>query len=172
MLCNMLHDKNVWLCPFFHTICAWAAQPPPPLPQPRQAVPLDEVDRRDLEDFGIDPDGPDPGHPDHLDPDDVDLDMIWASLMKSLPLFDNANELDEMLKQLPLPSPGPTGGITVQEATEVDPITCYITCYITCCLLAAGAFARAGQGSPQPFHCQRASFARFCKRETLECYNC
>ena len=107
---------------------------------------MDAVDRRDLEDFGIDPDGPDPGHPDHLSicPDDVDLDMVLASLMKGLPLFDGAEELDELLKQLPMPSPGPTGGISVQEAIEVDRmpiILCYIVCYITCCLLAAGAFA-------------------------------
>ena len=83
---------------------------------------MDAVDRRDLEDFGIDPDGPDPGHPDHLHPDDVDLDMVWASLMKGMPQFDTADELDNLLKQLPMPSPGPTGGISVQEAIEVYPM--------------------------------------------------
>ena len=172
----MLNHLYFNLCPVFETFCAWAAPPPPPPPQPHQPVPMDAVDRRDLDDFGIDPDGPDPGHPDHdLRPDGVDMGIVWASLMKSLPLFDAAEELDELLKQLPMPSPGPTGGISVREAVQVDRILiiwCYIVCYITCDLLTAGAFAGAGPRSPQPFHCQRASFARFCKREKLECFIC
>ena len=54
--------------------------------------------------------------------------MVWASLMKSLPHF-HAEELDELLKQLPMPSPGPTGGISVQEAVQVDRML-IILCYI------------------------------------------
>jgi hypothetical protein len=121
MLYNMLYDCNYHISSFLG-FCAWAAPPPPPPPQAQVPVPLDAVDRRDLEDFGIDPDGPDPGHPDLLHPDGVDLDMVWTSLLKGLPLFNAADELDELLKQLPMPSPGPTGGISVQEAIEVDPM--------------------------------------------------
>ena len=81
----MLYHLYFKLCPFFDTFCAWAAPPPPPPPQPQQPVPFDEVERRDLDDFGIDPDGPDPGHPDHdLCPDGVDMGMVWASLMTCL----------------------------------------------------------------------------------------
>ena len=126
----MLYHQYINLCPVFDKFCAWAAPPPPPPPQPQQPVPLDADDRRDLEEFGIDPDGPDPGHPDHhLRPHGDDMDMVWASLIKGLPLFDAAEKLDELLKQLPMPSPGPTGGISVQEAVQVDRML-IILCYI------------------------------------------
>ena len=118
MLHTMVYDQYFNHCPFFDTFCTCADPSPPPTPQPQQPVPLDAVDHRDLDDFGINPDGPD-----LLDlpcPDCVDLDMVLASLIKGLPEFD-AEEMDQLLKQLPMPSPGQ--------------ILCYIpvpTCNISC----------------------------------------
>ena len=54
--------------------------------------------------------------------------MVLASLMKGLPEFD-AEELDELLKQLPMLSPGPTGSVSVQQAVQVD-LMLNILCYI------------------------------------------
>ena len=53
---------------------------------------------------------------------------MLAALLKGLPGID-AEELDGMLKDLPMPEPGAKGGISVKEAAEVCFI-CYIVCYI------------------------------------------
>ena len=117
----MLHTKPVLLTYFF----TWAAPPPPPPPAPVQPpLPLDPVDRRDWEDYGFDEDLP--GSPPSCD----DMDMALAALLKRL-LGNNAEELDGLLKDLPMPEPGAKGGIAVKEAAEVCFI-CYIVCYITC----------------------------------------
>lgn len=87
-------------------------QPPPPPPPPRAPVALDPVDRRDLEDYGINPDGPDQPSPGE------EIDPALSALLKGLGDI-NAEDLDNMLKDLPLPQPGSTGGISVQEAVEV-----------------------------------------------------
>ena len=70
---------------------------PPPLPAPAQ-LPLlvDQVDHRDCEDYGIDPDRPDSP----LSGDDIDLAL--AALMKGLPGINSA-ELETLLKDLPMP---------------------------------------------------------------------
>jgi len=84
---------------------------------------VDLVDRRDWEDYGIDPDRPDSP----LSGDDINLAL--AALMKGLPGIDGA-ELETLLKDLPMPEPGAKDGISVKEAVEVS-LICYITCYIT-----------------------------------------
>ena len=84
---------------------------------------MDPVDRRDWEDYGIDPDRPDSP----LSGDDINLAL--AALMKGLPGIDGA-ELETLLKDLPMPEPGAKDGISVKEAVEVS-LICYITCYIT-----------------------------------------
>ena len=120
---------------------------------------MDPVDRRDWEDYGFDEDLP--GSPPSCD----DMDMALAALLKRL-LGNNAEELDGLLKDLPMPEPGEKGGIAVKEAAEVCficYIVCYIVCYITCYGLAARPFAQDGQGSTRSFHCKQANCARFCQ---------
>ena len=92
---------------------------------PRPA--LDDLDCRDLEDYGIDPDGPDPK------PDGNEMDLALAALFKGIPGI-SAEDLDGLLKDLPVPQAGASAGISVQEAVEVR-ISCYITCYITCYII-------------------------------------
>ena len=61
------------------TLCASAvpaATPPPDLSQLPQ--PVDPVDRRDWEDYGMDPDGPDSPHASD------DIDLALAALMKGM----------------------------------------------------------------------------------------
>ena len=97
-------------------------------------------------------------------PSDDDIDIVLAALLKGLPGID-AEELDGLLKDLPMPEPGAKGGISVKEAAEVCFIcfiVCHIICYITCYRYAAGLFARDGQGSARSFHCKRTNYARFC----------
>lgn len=54
-------------------------QPPPPPPPPRAPVALDPVDRRDLEDYGINPDGPDQPSPgEEIDP------ALWVDFISRL----------------------------------------------------------------------------------------
>jgi len=53
-----------------------------------------------------------------------DIDIVLAALLKGLPGID-AEELDGLLKDLPMPEPGAKGEISVKEAAEV----CFI-CYI------------------------------------------
>ena len=84
---------------------------------------MDPGDRRDWEDYGIDPDRPDSP----LSGDGIDLAL--AALMKCLPGIASA-ELETLLKDLPMPEPGAKDGISVKEAVEVS-LICYITCYIT-----------------------------------------
>ena len=55
---------------------------------------------------------------------------MLAALLKGLPGID-AEELDGLLKDLPMPEPGAKGGISVKEVAEVCFI-CYIGGYITC----------------------------------------
>ena len=73
---------------------------PPPPPAPAQ-LPLlvDQVDHRDCEDYGIDPDRPDSP----LSGDGIDLAL--AGLMKGLLGIDSA-ELETLLKDLSMPGPG------------------------------------------------------------------
>ena len=74
---------------------------------------------------------------------------MLAALLKGLPGID-AEELDGLLKDLPIPEPGAKGGISVKEAAEVCficYIVCYIISYITCYQYAAWPFARERQGS-------------------------
>lgn len=108
------------------------------------------MDRRDLEDYGIDPDGPDDP------PTGEEIDPALSALLNGLPGV-SAEDLEEMLKDLPLPETGATGGISVEEAVEVKNI-CYIMCYIACYLTpyfhAAQPFATAGQGSTWTFYCK------------------
>ena len=105
-------------------------------------------------------------------PSDVDIDIALAALLKGLPGI-NAEELDDLLKDLPMPEPGAKGGISVKEAAEVCCICyipCYIISYITCYWWAARPFARDGQGSARPFHWKWANYARFCQGEEAWCY--
>ena len=81
------------------------------------------MDRRDWEDYEIDPDRPDSP----LSGDDINFAL--AALMKGLPGIDGA-ELETLLKDLPMPEPGAKDGISVKEAVEVS-LICYITFYIT-----------------------------------------
>ena len=116
-----MHTKPVFLTYFF----TWAAPPPPPPPAPVQPpLPVGPADRRDWEDYGFDKDLP--GSPPSCD----DIDMALAALLKRLP-GNNAEKLDGLLKDLPMPEPGAKGGIAVKEAAEVCFI-CYIVCYIVC----------------------------------------
>ena len=96
--------------------------PPPPAPA-QQPWLVDQVDNRDLEDYGIDPDRPDSP----LSGDDIDLAL--AALLKGLPGIDSA-ELETLLKDLPMPEPGAKDGFSVKETVKVS-LICYITCYIT-----------------------------------------
>ena len=73
-----------------------------------------------------------PGSPPSCD----DMDMALAALLKRLQ-GNNAEELDGLLKDLPIPEPGAKGGISVKEAAEVCFI-CYIVCYIVCCITCYG----------------------------------
>ncbi len=84
---------------------------------------MDQEDRRDWEDYGIDPDRPDSPL------SDDDMDLALAALMKGLQGV-NCAELETLLKDLPMPEPGAKDGISVKEAVEVSFIY-YITCYIT-----------------------------------------
>ena len=84
---------------------------------------MDPGDRRDWEDYGIDPDRPDSP----LSGDDIDLAL--AALMKGLPGIDSA-EFKTLLKELPMTEPSTNNGISVKQAVEVS-LICYITCYIT-----------------------------------------
>lgn len=70
------------------------------------------MDSRDLDDYGIDPDGPDDPLPGE------EMDPALSALLKGLPGI-NAEEMEEMLKDLPLPGSWATGGISVEEAVEV-----------------------------------------------------
>ena len=73
--------------------------------------------------------------------------------MKDLPGID-AEGLDGLLEDLPMPEPGAKGGISIKELAEVCficYIVCYIICYIKCIRYPAGPFAQGGQGSARPF---------------------
>ena len=100
-----------------------ASSHPPSQPSAPPSV-LDDVDRRDLEDYCIDPDGPD------SDLDGEDIDHSLSALFKNLQGV-SAEDLNEMLSDIPLPETGEVHGISVQEAVEVR-IICYIACHITC----------------------------------------
>ena len=67
-----------------------------------------------------------PGSPTSSD----DIDIVLAALLKGLPGID-AEELDGLLKDLPIPEQCAKGGISVKEAAEVCFI-CYIVCEIGC----------------------------------------
>ena len=71
------------------------------MPLPRPPSLPDQVDSRDLDDYGIDPDGPD------QPPLAEEIDPALSALLKGLPGI-NAEDLEEMLKDLPLPQPGAT----------------------------------------------------------------
>ena len=47
-----------------------------------------------------------------------DIDIVLAVLLKGLPGID-AEELDGLLKDLPMPKPGAEGGISIKEAVKV-----------------------------------------------------
>jgi len=96
------------------TLCASAvpAAPPPPAPSPLPQ-PVDPVDRRDWEDYGMDSDGPDSPHTSD------DIDLALAALMKGMPEIV-ADELETLLNDLPMPEPGAKDGISVKEAVEVS----------------------------------------------------
>ena len=70
------------------------------------------MDRRDWEDYGMDPDGQDSPH------SSDDIDLALAALMKDL-LEIAADELETLLIDLPMPEPGAKDGISVREAVEV-----------------------------------------------------
>ena len=117
----MWQTKAVHLTHFF----ACSAPPPPPPPTPAQPLlPVDPVDSRDLQDYGFDQDAPVPH------PSDDDIDVVLAVLLKGLPGI-YTEELDGLLKDLPISEPGAKGGIFVKEAAEVCFI-CYIICYSIC----------------------------------------
>ena len=105
--------------------CIWdyvllhSSSPPPPPLLLQPPLPVDPVDLRDWKDHGIDPGTPD--SPPHAQ----DIDIALAALLKGLPGF-NAEELDTVLNDLPLPEPWAKGGISVQEAAEVS-FTIYST---------------------------------------------
>ena len=84
------------------------ALPPPPAPA-QLPVPLlvDQVDHRDCEDYGIDPDRPDSP----LSGDGIDLAL--AGRMKALLGIDSA-ELETLLKDLSMPGPGTKDRISVK----------------------------------------------------------
>ena len=85
------------------TLCASAVPDPSQLPQP-----ADPVDRRDWEDYGMDPSGPDYPHASD------DIDLALAVLMKGMPEIA-ADDLDTLLNDLPMPQPGAKDGISVKE---------------------------------------------------------
>ena len=98
------------------TLCASAvpAAPPPPAPSPLPQ-PVDPVDRRDWEDYGMDPDGPDSPHASD------DIDLALAALMSHEGYAEiTADELETLLNDLPMPEPGAKDGISVKEAVEVS----------------------------------------------------
>ena len=67
------------------------------LPDPCQLPqPVDPVDCRDWEDYGMDPDGPDSPHASD------DIDLALAALMKGLPEIA-ADELETLLNDRPMP---------------------------------------------------------------------
>ena len=140
----MWKTKSVLLTHFF----AFSAPPPPPPPAPAQLLlPVDPADSRDWEDFGFDQDVPVPP----LSNDDINI--VLAALFKGLPGI-YAEELDGLLKDLPMPEPGANGGISVKEAAEVCficYIVCYMICYMICYRYAAWPFAQDGQESARPF---------------------
>ena len=59
-----------------------------------------------------------------------DIDIVLAALLKGLPGIDS-EELDGLLKDLPMPELGANGEISVKKAAEVTFI-CYIVCKIWC----------------------------------------
>ena len=76
-------------------------------------------------------------------PSDDDINIVLAALLKGQPGID-AEELDGLLKDLPMPEPGAKGVISVKKAAEVCFIfymVCYIICYITCYGYATWPFA-------------------------------
>ena len=93
--------------------CCTVPAPPPPPPPLQPPLPVDAVDLRDWEDYGINLDAPD-SHP-HAH----DINIMLDALSKCLPGF-NTEELDTALRDLPLPEPGTMGAISVQEAAEVS----------------------------------------------------
>ena len=96
------------------TLCASAVPAATPPPDPSQLPqPVDPVDRRDWEDYGMDPDGPDSPHASD------DIDLALAALMKGMPEIV-ADELETLLNDLPMPEPGAKDGISVKEAVEVS----------------------------------------------------
>ena len=74
--------------------------------------PVDPVDRRDWEDYGMDPDGHDSPHASD------DIDLALAALMKGMPEIA-ADVLETLLNDLPMPKLGSKDGISVKEAVEV-----------------------------------------------------
>ena len=117
--------KAVLLTRFFP--CSAPTPPPPPAPA-QPLLPVDPVDRRDWEDYGFDQDVP------VSPPSADDIDIVLAALLKGLQGID-AEELDGLLKDLPMPEPGTKGEISVKEAAEVTGsevcFMCSIVCYIT-----------------------------------------
>ena len=104
---------------------AGAAPPPPPQPAPDQPpLPVDPSDCRHWEDYGVDQDVP------GSLPSDDDIYIVLAALLKGLQGI-YAQELDGLLKDLPMPDSGAKGGISVKEAAKVC-FKCYIACYIIC----------------------------------------
>ena len=82
-------------------------------PRPQLPQPVDPVDRRDWEDYGIDPYGPD------FPLASNDIDLALAALMKSMQEIV-ADELETLLNDLPIPEPGAKDGISVKEAVEAS----------------------------------------------------
>ena len=82
------------------TLCASAvpAAPPPQAPSPLPQ-PVDPVDHRDWEDYGMDPDGQDSPHSSDA------IDLALAALMKGLQEI-TGDELETLLNDLPMPEPG------------------------------------------------------------------
>ena len=97
------------------TLCASAVPAPPPPPAPAQLPqPVDPVDCRDWEDYGMDPDhGPDSPHASD------DIDLAPAALMKGLQEIA-ADGLETLLNDFPMPEPGAKDGISVREAVKVS----------------------------------------------------
>ena len=131
----MWQTKAVLWTRFF--VCS--APPPPPQPSPAQQLLwilwIAETGR--------------PVFP----PSDDDINIMLAAVLKGL-LGIDAEELDGLLKDLPLPELGAKGGISVKQAAEVCficYIVCDIICYITCYGYAAWPFAQDGQGSARFF---------------------
>ena len=85
---------------------------------------MDPLDCRHWEDYGVDQDVP------GSLPSDDDIYIVLAALLKGLQGI-YAQELDGLLKDLPMPDSGAKGGISVKEAAMVC-FKCYIACYIIC----------------------------------------